>query len=226
MSAWQLELCYRNLNEGLKNNFNLKTKLFISKQMMNMKRIIVLLVACFCGFTAMAEFPINIGVHGGVSSNRIKVKDIPYNIKTRAHSGFMLGAFCRINLGTLYIEPSLNFNQKKSVIEAENLDSESTMKINSFDIPLMLGVKILDFSVLKLRGYLGPVASFPGKIKNLPSGFSDFNSKNTMWNGKIGVGVDVWKLTFDIDYEKSFQNLGHDFKAPRSYNFTLGFKII
>lgn len=191
-----------------------------------MKKIIILFVACLCGFTAMAEFPINIGVHGGVSSNRIKVKDIPYSIKTQAHAGFMLGAFCRINLGTLYLEPSLNFNQKKSTIEAENLDSKSTMKINSFDIPLMLGVKILDLSVFKLRGYLGPVVSFPGKIKNLPTGFSDFNSKNAMWNGKIGVGVDIWKLTFDVDYEKSFQSLGHDLKAPRAYNFTLGFKII
>lgn len=191
-----------------------------------MKKIAILLMICFCGLTVMAELPINVGLHGGISSNRIKVKDIPYNIKTRAHTGYMLGAFCRINLGALYVEPSLNYNQKQSVIEAVNLDSESTIKIKSFDIPLMLGVKILDFSVLKLRGYLGPVVSFPGKIKNLPTGLSDFKSKNAIWNGKVGVGVDVWKLTFDIDYEKSFQSLGHDLKAPRSYNFTLGFKII
>ena len=39
-------------------------------------------------------------------------------------------------------------------------------------------------------------------------------------------GVDVWKLTFDIDYEKAFKNLGHELKAPRSFNFTLGLKII
>ena len=192
-----------------------------------MKKVVTLLVVCFCAVSAaMAVSPINIGVHGGISSNRIKLKDIPYNIKTRAHSGFMVGAFCRVNLGLLYIEPSLNFSQKKSVIEAENLNSESTMKVNSFDIPLMLGVKILDISILKLRGYLGPVVSFPGKIKDLPHGLSDLNSKNAIWNGKIGVGVDVWKLTFDVDYEKSFQSLGHDLKAPRSYNFTLGFKFI
>ena len=104
-----------------------------------MKKVIVLLAICLCGFTAFADFPLNIGIHGGVSSNRIKVKDIPYEIKNKAHSGFMVGAFCRVNLGTLYLEPSLNFSQKKSVIEAQNLDSESTIKINSFDIPLMVG---------------------------------------------------------------------------------------
>ena len=51
-----------------------------------------------------------------------------------------------------------------------------------------------------------------------------------MWNGKIGVGVDVWKLTFDIDYEKGlkkFQDNGNGkIKSPRSFNFTLGLKII
>ena len=191
-----------------------------------MKKVIALFVICLCGFAAFADSPLNIGIHGGVSSNRIKVKDIPYEIKNKSHSGFMLGAFCRINFNSLYLEPSLNFSQKKSVVEAQNLDSESTIKINSFDIPLMVGVNILDISILKLRGYLGPVVSFPGKVRNLPTGISDLSSKNAIWNGKIGVGVDVWKLTFDIDYEKSFQNLGHDLKAPRSFNFTLGLKII
>lgn len=161
-----------------------------------MKKVIVLLAICLCGFTAFADFPLNIGIHGGVSSNRIKVKDIPYEIKNKAHSGFMVGAFCRVNLGTLYLEPSLNFSQKKSVIEAQNLDSESTIKINSFDIPLMVGVKILDISILKLRGYLGPVVSFPGKIKNLPTGISDLNTKDAIWNGKIGVGVDDLETDF------------------------------
>lgn len=191
-----------------------------------MKKFITLFAVCLCCMATMAQSPINVGIHGGVSSNRIKVRDIPYEVKSGAHAGFLVGAFCRVNLGSIYLEPSLNFSQKKSVLKAENLDSESTIKINSFDIPLMVGVKILDISILKLRGYLGPVVSFPGKVKNLPTGLADLKSKDAIWNGKIGVGVDVWKLTFDIDYEKSFQDLGHDLKSPRSFNFTLGFKII
>lgn len=192
-----------------------------------MKKIFTLLTIVLFGVSAMAELPINIGIHGGVSSNRIKIKDLPNAIGTKAHTGYRMGAFCRINLGTIYLEPSLDFVQKKSVVELFN-GEQSTLKINSFDIPILLGVKILDFSIVKLRGFIGPVVSFPGKIKGIPSVLTSdgLDSKNATWNAKIGAGVDLWKLTFDIDYEKSFQKLGHELKAPRSFNFTLGFKII
>lgn len=197
---------------------------------MIMKKILLFLFICTFGYSAMAQLPINIGVHGGISSNRIKVRDIPNTLGTRAHSGYMVGAFARLNLGKIYIEPSLNYSHKESVWETEVSTGSTTattqvdhnLKVNSFDIPVMLGFEVLDLSILKLRTYLGPVVSFP-KLKDIKqlSG-----SDKTSWHGKIGVGVDVWKLTFDIDYEKAFKDLGHDLKAPRSFNFTLGLKII
>jgi hypothetical protein len=135
-----------------------------------------------------------------------------------------------LNLGKIYIEPALNYSHKESIWETEESISTTTateqvnhnIKLNSFDIPVMLGFEVLDISVLKLRTYLGPVVSFP-KLKDIKQ-LSD--SEKTNWHGKLGVGIDVWKLTFDIDYEKAFKNLGHNLKAPRSFNFTLGFKII
>ena len=174
-----------------------------------MKKIFTLLCICCLGFGAMAQLPINLGVHGGISSNRIKFKDIPQAIGTQANTGYMVGAFMRVNLGKLYLEPALNYSHKKSVIEekaqalGENPDNFD-LKLNTFDIPVMLGFQVLDLSIVKLRAFLGPVLSV----------------------GKVGVGVDIWKLTFDIDYEKAFKNLGHELKAPRSFNFTLGLKII
>ena len=46
-----------------------------------MKKIFTLLCICCLGFGAMAQLPINLGVHGGISSNRIKFKDIPQGQK-------------------------------------------------------------------------------------------------------------------------------------------------
>ena len=141
----------------------------------------------------------------------------------------MVGAFMRVNLGKLYLEPALNYSHKRSVIEeksqalGENPDNFD-LKLNTFDIPIMLGFQVLDLSIVKLRAFLGPVLSV-GKVKNLKK-LGDISTDKTNWHGKVGVGVDVWKLTFDIDYEKAFKNLGHELKAPRSFNFTLGLKII
>lgn len=194
-----------------------------------MKKLLTLLFLGICSFSAMAQLPVNIGVHGGVSSNRIKVKDIPQAIGTKAHTGYLMGVFARINLGKIYIEPSLNYSHKESVLETKGNSlisngEDYTLKVNSFDIPLMLGFQILDLRIVKFRAFLGPVVSFP-KLKNIKE-VTDFDSDKTNWHGKIGVGLDAWKLTFDIDYEKAFKNLGHELKAPRSFNFTLGFKII
>ena len=135
----------------------------------------------------------------------------------------------RVNLGKLYLEPALNYSHKKSVLETQTLavgedPSNLDLKLNTFDIPVMLGFQVLDLSIVKLRAFLGPVLSV-GKVKNLKK-LGDISTDKTNWHGKVGVGVDVWKLTFDIDYEKAFKNLGHELKAPRSFNFTLGLKII
>lgn len=194
-----------------------------------MKKILFLFFICAFGYNAMAQLPINIGVHGGITSNRIKVKDIPAAIGSRAHTGYLLGAFARVNLGKIYIEPSLNYNHKESIIETKSLSQGSgeddlTLKVNSFDIPLMLGFEVLDLSILKLRTYLGPVMSFPSRKGASELGIE--KTRTTNWHGKLGIGVDIWKLTFDIDYEKAFKDLGHDLKAPRSFNFVLGIKII
>lgn len=172
----------------------------------------------------MAQSPINLGIHGGVSSNRIKLKDIP-DFKTKDNSGYMLGAFMRVNIGSLYIEPSFNFSHKKSTVQTKSEESEDfNLKLNTFDLPVMLGFKLVDFTAFKLRAYLGPVLSV-GDVKNLKK-LGDISTDKTNWHGKVGVGIDLWKLTFDIDYEKAFKDLGHELNAPRSFNFTLGLKII
>lgn len=194
-----------------------------------MKKLLLATLVCFWGIEIMAQLPVNLGIHGGISSNRIKVRDLPTVIGTQANTGFMLGGFMRLNLGKLYLEPSLNYSHKKSIVEQDQLslgedENKVDLKLNTFDIPLMVGFQVLDLSILRLRAFLGPVLSV-GKIKNLKH-LGDVSTDKTNWHGKIGVGADIWKLTFDIDYEKAFKDLGHKIKAPRSFNFTLGLKII
>lgn len=56
-----------------------------------MKKWIILFALCFCGFTLMAQSPFNIGIHGGVSNNKIKVKDAALGLKNGTNTGYMLG---------------------------------------------------------------------------------------------------------------------------------------
>lgn len=194
-----------------------------------MKKLIILWVVCLGYLASTAQSPLNIGIHGGISNTKIKVKDVPSVLKNSSNTGYMLGVFARINLGPVYVEPSLNYSHKEGEVKGDGYSS--SLKYNSFDIPVMLGLHILDLKLVKLRAYLGPVASFTGKLKWDKKNFGNWiDNDKVMWNGKIGLGADVWKFTFDIDYEKGFKKFQNDqaikIKAPRSFNFTLGFKII
>lgn len=194
-----------------------------------MKKLLAVLAVCLVSFGAMAEMPINLGIHGGTSSNRIKFKDLTSVRGTEANTGYMFGAFLRLNLGKLYLEPALNYSHKNSTMQANRIEPGAKrenfdLTMNSFDIPIMVGVQVFDFSAVKIRAYLGPQLS-TGKIKNLKK-LGDVGADKANWRGKIGLGADIWKVTFDVDYEKGFKKLSHELKAPRSFNFTLGFKII
>ncbi|MEI3155695.1 MAG: porin family protein [Odoribacter sp.] len=197
-----------------------------------MKKLFLVLFVCLCGLATKAEMPINIGIHGGVSNNRIKFEDLRSVRGSESNIGYMVGAFMRINFGKLYLEPSLNYSHKTStakgiVTNAGSSRENFDLKMNTFDIPVMVGFKLLDLSVVKLRAFAGPQISM-GKLKNLDKLSSSelVEADKVNWRGKVGVGVDVWKLTFDVDYEKGFKKLSHELKAPRSFNFTLGLKII
>ena len=166
-----------------------------------MKKIVILAFFSLIGLTTMAQsLPISLGIHGGWNDTKIKAK----HLKVDSHGGYMIGAFARINF--------------ESKVTAGNIGK---FKYSSIDIPVLVGYHILELPIFKLRGFVGPVASFV--TKNLKK---DFNTDKMMWNGKIGAGVDVWKVTFDIDYEFGLKKFGDDIKAPKSWNLTLGFKII
>jgi len=181
-----------------------------------MKKIVVLALFSLISLATMAQsLPINLGIHGGWNNTKINAK----HLKVDSHSGYMIGAFARINLGSLYLEPAVNFAHKESGIKNEH--SIGKFKYSSIDIPVMVGYNLFKLPILKLRGFAGPVASFVTKDLK-----KDFNTDKMMWNGKIGAGVDVWKVTFDIDYEFGLKKFGDDVKTPKSWNLTLGFKII
>lgn len=195
-----------------------------------MKKLLLAVFICLTGFAAMAEMPINFGIHGGVSSNRIKFEDLSSVRGSQANTGYMFGAFMRLNFGKLYLEPALNYSHKKSTAEGKRAavgESRNNIELkrNTFDIPVMVGFQVLDLSIVKIRAFLGPQISV-GKMQNLKQLGSEVRADKANWSGKVGLGLDVWKLTFDADYEKGFGKLSHELKAPRSYNFTLGFKII
>ncbi len=174
---------------------------------------------------AQLASPVSLGVHGGFVSTKFKPNS---GSDFNADNGMMLGAFARINIKKWYIQPELNYVKRKSESSESLMGSNifPTIETKSIDIPVLLGYKIVKLPLFKLRAFAGPVASFniDDKIKTTLGDIEggDFNS--AVWNAKFGAGIDVWKLTLDIDYEVGLSDVAEDLKG-NMVNVTLGFRL-
>ena len=75
--------------------------------------------------------------------------------------------------------------------------------------------------------YYGSLVNFACRYAHDPEEAEDIvqNIFVAMWNGRVGAGIDLWKITFDVDYEFGFRRFGDGAKAPHCWNLTVGFKI-
>ena len=195
-----------------------------------MKKLILLAVVCLFSSALFAQVssPINLGFHGGLVSTKIdsELQGVS-GVKDKADNGMMLGAFLRINLNKWYVQPELNYVSRKSEIESGLGSIE--IKRKSLDVPMLLGYKLVKLPAFKLRTFAGPVASFKidDSLKSTIEGqVSDPSFEGAVWNAKVGAGVDVWKLTLDVDYEFGLSDVSSEFlKKNKMFNVTLGFKL-
>jgi hypothetical protein len=150
------------------------------------------------------------------------------------------GAFVR--LGTkVYLQPELLFMTKGTQFEYKlfNGGLKQDIKLNTIDIPILVGTKVLNLKVANVRVMGGPVASFVTKkdidnVQNLDDQLQGRDIKDSNWSGQVGVGVDVLNFTLDIRYEFGLSdvlednNTTYDFSDVKnnSYLVTLGWKIL
>ena len=193
----------------------------------------LLLVAAICLFSsalfAQLASPISLGIHGGLVSTKVST-DLS-SVKENSENGMMLGAFARINIKKWYIQPELNYVKRKSSISQEVPgfgNVTANIETKSLDIPILLGYKLVKLPLFKLRAFAGPVASLniDDKIKSTFDDAIDADFKGAVWNAKVGAGIDVWKLTLDVDYEFGLTDVSSEFlKKNKMMNVTLGFRL-
>ncbi|MGQ1909823.1 porin family protein [Marinifilum sp. RC60d5] len=195
-----------------------------------MKKFILSVAICLFSTAMFAQLssPISLGLHAGLVSTKMDSK-IPgaTTIKDKADNGMMLGAFLRVNLNKWYLQPELNYVSRKSEVVYNGESGD--VKTKSMDIPILLGYKLVKLPAFKLRAFAGPVASFnidDSFSATLKNQFQNEDLKGAVWNAKVGAGVDVWKLTFDVDYEFGLSDVSSEFlKKNKMFNVTLGFKL-
>ena len=105
------------------------------------------------------------------------------------------------------------------------------VKLKTFQIPILLGYKLLDLKIASLRAFTGPAASFVTNkgVQNLATQIKDnFTSDSMAWSWQIGAGIDLLMFTLDIREDLGLNELKTvttDTFKNRMLTVSVGFKF-
>jgi hypothetical protein len=199
------------------------------KGIVEMKRVIILALVAGFAWSLPAQNMISFGPKVGWNSTTLSTDYTDYLNDMK--SGFQGGLFFSINLDKIYIQPEAYLSIKRGTLNSSiddpltgsgTLNLSQSMTLRTVDLPLLVGYKLLDLKLVRLRLWGGPVASYVlnrdytltinGIDQSQVITKEDF--KDATWSVQLGAGLDVLMLTFDVGYDFGVQ----DFMTIRSIN--------
>jgi hypothetical protein len=195
---------------------------YLNLKLKMMKKLFAILLVVLITIPAFSQ--IKFGLKAGVSTTNLSMATLKtvttgtttYTVQAleNAKYGFHGGAFLRLTLLGIYIQPELLLSSRTNEYTVTNITNATSpvksvveQKFNKLDIPVMLG-----FKLGPIRVNAGPAASIlintPKELINSPDYESMFNRMTIGY--QAGVGLDILKLlTIDLRYEgslKKYQN--------------------
>lgn len=199
-----------------------------------MKRVILLTVI-FLGTLGFATAQtLDLGVKGGyLYSNMDGVKDWN-SFSSKGKSGYLLGVFARVGGEKFFFQPELQYRARTTQLTTGKDIALGKVDIDmkTLDLPLQVGLNVLDLPLVKIAIHAGPVISYNlSSDTKWSSALSSFNSKEVKYqdlitSGQIGVSVDVSSFTIGLSYEKGFSDISKNNLGKNNlFMVTAGFKI-
>ena len=114
--------------------------------------------------------------------------------KTDFLPGADMGLFFRFSPGRVYIQPEIYYAiRNQRVVDWWDFVIEPTRHTaHHIGVPILVGVKAIDFRLFKLRFFVGPEFSL-----ELPSNLNDIRYQLGF---QAGLGFDIWRFTIDAGY--------------------------
>jgi hypothetical protein len=203
---------------------------FTIKTIIIMKKIFLLLLFISGGLLVQAQLVPGFTFGPKIGATFSKFTTDQDQIKDELKTTFHYGVFVRMG-ESVYFQPELNIMTRNANLESAN--QSGTIKMTSLDVPLLLGVRVLNLKLLNVRAMAGPVGSMTVSKKisltdvDLDLKKDDLKSLN--WGLQFGAGVDVLIFSLDLRYEIGLNDVskldGFDLKN-NMFTVALGFKLM
>lgn len=195
-----------------------------------MKKIAILITAILVAVHVNAQLPFTFGPKVGFTTTKLTTNKT--EIKEAFSANLHGGVFMRFGKKS-YFQPEVNFTSKGGLFNNNVLLPAREIQLNTVEIPLLLGAKVINGSVANFRLMFGPSMSFViDKTVDMRADHEKIDPnklKDAMWGVQGGIGVDVLMLSLDIRYELGLNNIseldGIEMKNSL-FNVSLGWKIL
>lgn len=193
-----------------------------------MKRLLTIILVMGLAITAVAQPKLDLGLKGGVNFSKLSFDMDDYSAESVTKSHF--GAFARIGWDRLFIQPELYFSGKGGDVTSDVASTMASFDYSTFDVPVLLGYRIIKGKALDIHLIGGPVWSNITK-EDIKGGdvFEDSFYKDRYMSIQYGVGVDVLFMTIDARMENGLSEIysmdGESFKN-NAFMLSIGFKIL
>lgn len=200
----------------------------------------ILLILFVLGFTTVvnSQERFSIGVKGGYTSTRFDISNYDQRLiqvtSRDAQSGYNAGIYSRVRIFKgLSFQPEFYYSKKKGEISFSGInedfpfpDTSYVTNVQSWDLPLLIHLKLIDFEVGNIYAVTGPVISFIKEGSTDPDAGFIFDNSN--WTYMLGGGVEFWRVSVDARYEWGLSNtatLNDIDKFYRMLTISVGFKV-
>ena len=195
------------------------------------KTILIMAALLMMGSAAFAGGGFDIAIGPKVGYQTTKLSYDKADIKAGFMNHFTAGVFGRVTVGRVYVQPEVLYFKTSNVFDAQVVGVESdnlfnlptganlnvTLNQMNLQVPILIGVNVIDLDLITLRAQVGPTANFvlqsktvydqtytingqQAEIANTTTD-QEFNPKSISWGLQAGLGVDVLKkITLDVNY--------------------------
>jgi hypothetical protein len=165
------------------------------------------------------------------------IPQVGFNVSrltTDAESGGRLG----LQFGTearigeaFYVQPGFYWlRQIPQFIQHHDQASELTeddIAINGFQVSGLVGYKFINTEILIFRFQAGPAMSWVHRVRNNAFGLAEADFNSSIWGAKMGIGADIYFVTFDINYEIGLSEVFTNVSTARNnvFSVNLGLRL-
>lgn len=178
-----------------------------------MKKFIA--IAVLLAFVQSANAQFDFGPKVGYTTSTLSIDQS--DISNAFKESFTFGVFARFGK-KVYLQPEINWFTSGTVFKRPELNSinpiEQEITLGSIQIPLLVGIKLIDLEIVNLRVMGGGTANFvvdkqitSMQGSNYVNPIKESDIEDIHWGFQLGAGVDIAMFAVDVQYFVGLSNM-------------------